>query len=56
MITLTVFMLVNLSLVRVKRRDPRPEGVVVVPSWLPVAGFIASAIFVALELVRMIQA
>ena len=34
-ITLTIFTLVNLSLLRIKRRDPRPVGIRVYPLWLP---------------------
>jgi len=42
LITLLVFALVNLSLWRIKYRDPRPVGVAVFPLWLPVAGCIFS--------------
>ncbi|MFQ5955204.1 MAG: APC family permease [Kiloniellales bacterium] len=56
LITLTVFALVNLSLLRIKRRDPRPAGVAVFPSWLPAGGFIASTAFVVLEFIRLLQA
>ncbi len=52
LITLTVFSLVNLSLWRVKRRDPRPPGIMVFPGWLPVAGFCCSVSFIAFQLWR----
>lgn len=48
-IVLIVFTLVNLSLVMIKRRgDPAPPGVRTYPVWVPTAGFIASAGFLAL--------
>ena len=37
---LAAFALANLSLLLVKRRDPRPRGHVVFPVWVPVAGFV----------------
>ena len=52
LITLTVFSLVNLSLWRVKRREPRPAGIIVFPSWLPLAGFLCSVSFVVFQLWR----
>ena len=51
MITLVVFTLVNLSLVRIKRLEPEPQGVRVFPFWIPIVGFLVSAgflLFVAL--------
>lgn len=39
-VTLIVFALVNLSLVRVKRRTPRTLSAVHYPLWVPVTGFI----------------
>ena len=50
LITLTVFSLVNLSLWRVKRREPRPPGILLFPRWLPVAGFVCSAGFILFQL------
>ncbi len=52
-ITLSVFALVNLALWCVKRRDPRPAGLLVFPSWVPVAGFFVSAGFVAAALLNL---
>lgn len=52
LITLTVFSLVNLSLWQVKRREPHPAGIMVFPSWLPVAGFVCSVSFVVFQLWR----
>lgn len=52
LITLTVFSLLNLSLWQVKRRDPRPSGIMVFPRWLPVAGFLSSVSFILFQLAR----
>jgi amino acid transporter len=41
-LVLIVFSLVNLSLLRIKRRDPDPEGLRVIPQWVPAGGIIAS--------------
>lgn len=52
LITLIVFSLVNLSLWRIKRRDPEPVGIATFPLWLPVAGFLCSAAFALFQLWR----
>ena len=52
-VTLTIFTLVNLALLRIKRRDPRPAGIRVYPLWLPAAGALVSAGFLALEGLRL---
>jgi amino acid transporter len=54
LITLLVFSLVNLSLWRIKRRDPRPLGISVFPLWLPVAGFCFSFGFALFQLWRWV--
>jgi amino acid transporter len=41
-LVLIVFSLVNLSLLRIKWRDPHPEGLRVIPQWIPAGGIIAS--------------
>jgi amino acid transporter len=41
-LVLIVFSLVNLSLLRIKWRDPHPEGLRVIPQWVPAGGIIAS--------------
>jgi basic amino acid/polyamine antiporter, APA family len=50
LVTLIVFSLVNLSLWRIKQRDPRPEGIMVFPAWLPIAGFFFSLSFALFQL------
>lgn len=55
LITLVVFSLVNLSLWRIKRRDPRPPGIIVFPRWLPMAGFLFSFAFALFQLWRWME-
>jgi len=54
-IVLIVFALINLSLVRIKRRDPRPAGLWIYPLWVPVAGFLFSGGFLLLQLVQRVR-
>ncbi|NWG87300.1 MAG: amino acid permease [Hydrogenophilaceae bacterium] len=49
-IILIVFALINLSLVRVKRRQPVVEGVRSYPLWVPAAGFLSCTALVAFQL------
>jgi len=55
LIMLVVFSLVNLSLIHVKRKHPKPEGLIVIPLIIPLLGFLVSAAFVALELMSLIS-
>jgi amino acid transporter len=55
-ITLSIFALVNLALWRVKRRDPQPLGILVIPSWVPVFGFLTSAGFLAAAVFHLLAA
>ncbi len=41
-LVLIVFTLMNLSLLRIKLRDPHPEGIRLVPLWIPAGGIVAS--------------
>ena len=50
LITLAIFAVVNLSLWRIKQRDPSPAGVAVVPIAIPRIGFVVSAAFLLLQL------
>ena len=54
-IILIVFSMVNLSLIRVKRKDPTPEGLIVFPLVIPLLGFVVSISFVAAELVSLLS-
>lgn len=55
LLVLIVFALVNASLIRVKRNDPRPEGVTVFPVVWPVIGLLACSAFVLFELSNYIR-
>ncbi len=53
-ITLIVFSLVNLALLRIKLRgDKAPEGTFIVWTWVPVAGFLISLIFLASSFMQL---
>ena len=41
-LVLLIFSLMNLSLLRIKWRDPHPEGLRVIPQWVPAGGIVAS--------------
>jgi len=47
---LIIFTVVNISLFRIKRRNPSPEGIYLVPLWVPVAGAGVNIVFLALQL------
>jgi amino acid transporter len=51
-IVLLVFALVNLALLVIKRRNPRPVGVSVYPLWLPALALLMTVLLLGLELVR----
>jgi len=53
LLMLVVFSLVNLSLWRIKQRDPRPAEATVFPLWVPVVGFLTSSMFVFIELATL---
>jgi amino acid transporter len=54
---LIVFALVNLSLWRLKRHSTTGgSGMFCVPRWVPVTGFLASAVFVVLQAVLELTA
>ncbi len=52
LITLVIFALVNLALLRIKRRDPKLAGVRIVPGWIPAAGFLVSLGFIGFQVAR----
>jgi len=41
-LVLVIFSLMNLSLLRIKWRDPHPKGLRVIPQWIPAGGIVAS--------------
>ncbi len=54
LIMLCVFALVNLSLWRVKRREPSPQGLIIFPVWVPIAGFVVSIGFIISEALSLL--
>ena len=54
MVILRVFAAVNLALLRVKRRDPAPAGLLVFPAWVPAAGALVSIGVLLLEGSRLL--
>ncbi len=48
-LVLTVFALVNLALIKIKRREPKPEGVRVFSVWMPILGFVTTVLFLSIE-------
>jgi APA family basic amino acid/polyamine antiporter len=50
LVTLVVFVMINLALVRIKRRSPPVASGFTCPLWVPVAGFVASAGFAAFQI------
>ena len=53
---LLVFSLVNLSLWRLKRGGEQPAGILRVPVWVPAAGFLASFLFVVIQVILDLSA
>jgi len=49
-IVLSVFALVNLSLIKIKSINPYPDNVSVYSKWVPVAGFLTTVCFIIVEL------
>ena len=50
-LVLIVFALVNLALIKIKQREPEPEGVRVFSVWLPRLGFVSTLSFLFVEMV-----
>jgi len=53
LIMLIVFSLVNLALLYIKRKHPKPEGLIVFPVLIPLLGFVVSAAFILLESISL---
>lgn len=53
-ITLLAFSIINLALLRIKKRETRPSGVHIYPAWVPWAGFISSFAFVLYQVVSVL--
>ena len=48
-ITLIIFVLVNLALIRIKLKRGADEGAFTVPLWVPIVGAVVSAGFAGLQ-------
>lgn len=55
LIMLVAFAFVNLSLVRIQRRDPHPPGVRTYPSWVPWLGLLTASGFVLYQVVIVLR-
>ena len=55
LITLIIFSCVNMALIVIKRRDPRPEGIIIVPIWVPCIAFFINCVMIILELLRVVS-
>jgi len=49
-IVLSVFALVNFSLIRIKAKDPHPENIKVYSKWIPIMGFVTTLLFIMIEI------
>jgi len=49
-IVLSVFALVNLSLIKIKLNKPVPENVMIYSIWVPIMGFITTLLFIFIEI------
>ena len=54
-IMLIAFSLINLSLVRIKRREPRTGGKFIAPVWVPWAGLLTCGSFVLFQIVDFVR-
>ncbi len=54
-ILLTVFVLVNLSLMVIKKKKPPATGVVQRPIWVPAIGFLFSLVLIVLEILSAVK-
>ncbi len=54
LVTLTVFTCINMALIVIKGRDPRPENCMVFPIWVPWIGFVISGVMIVMELASQI--
>jgi amino acid transporter len=54
-ITLVAFSLINLALLRIKRRAPQVAGIPIYPAWVPLAGFLTSSGFVVFQIIGWLR-
>jgi len=51
-VTLVVFACINMALIVIKGREPKPKNCLVVPLWVPWIGFLISIVMILLELIN----
>ena len=56
LITLMIFACVNMALIVIKRRDPGPEDVLLVPVWVPWIALFITCAMIIMELLRVVSA
>jgi len=49
MLILTVFTLVNISLIRIKASQPQPQGVIQIPLWIPWSGVLCNLLLILMS-------
>lgn len=54
-VVLVVFVLVNLALIRIKRRDPAPPGARVYATWIPWGGLILALALLVFHIVTLVR-
>ncbi len=54
-VVLVVFVLVNLALIRIKRRDPAPPGARVYANWIPWGGLMLALALLAFHIVTLVR-
>jgi len=55
-IVLTMFALVNLALIKIKKQSPQPEGVMVFSIWIPRLGFVTTLFFLLNQIISVFLA
>jgi len=55
LVTLVIFILINLSLIVIKRREVIFTDRLTVPIWVPVTGFILSSLFLLFQIVAVLR-
>jgi amino acid transporter len=52
---LCAFTVVNAALIGLKRRDPRPDGILLFPAWVPIVGFSVSLAFLVYGVIDLLS-
>lgn len=49
-----IFTLMNLALLKIKRKDPNPEGILAYPTWIPIIGVIVNMILLFIQIFSIV--